>query len=82
MLILGKGLAEWRSAECKAKKQSFLSARENEKMQDAMLDVRIAGGNNAKLSASVLHLHSQKVVSDKENTKVSSVVVTEVQPIN
>lgn len=78
----GKSLAEWRSAECKSKKQSFISARENEKMQDAMLDVRIAGGgggggaiqNHAgnKLSTSTLHLHNQKVVSDKENAKMES----------
>ncbi|XP_054271219.1 uncharacterized protein LOC128991946 [Macrosteles quadrilineatus] len=66
----GKSLAEWRSAECKAKKQSFASARENEKMQDAMLDVRIAGVQSP--TASTLHLHSTKLVSDKENAKLES----------
>lgn len=68
----GKSLGEWRSAESKSKKQSFASARENEKLQDAMLDIRLANPNNTKLSTSTLHLHSQKVVSDKENAKVSS----------
>ncbi|XP_046669260.1 nostrin isoform X2 [Homalodisca vitripennis] len=66
----GKSLAEWRSAECKAKKQSFQSARENERMQDAMLDVRIAGVQSP--TASTLHLHNTKLVSDKENAKMES----------
>ncbi|XP_039280905.1 uncharacterized protein LOC111059427 isoform X2 [Nilaparvata lugens] len=68
----GKSLAEWRSAESKSKKQSFQNARENEKMQDAMLEIRLATPNNTKLSTSTLHLHSQKVVSDKENAKMES----------
>lgn len=34
-------LAEWRTSEAKAKKASHAAARENEKLQDAMLDVRI-----------------------------------------
>lgn len=33
-------LSEWRAAEAKAKKTSHAAARENEKLQDAMLDVR------------------------------------------
>lgn len=33
-------LAEWRTSEAKAKKASHTAARENEKLQDAMLDVR------------------------------------------
>ena len=33
-------LNEWRIAESKAKKTSHTAARENEKLQDAMLDVR------------------------------------------
>lgn len=33
-------LAEWRTAEIKAKKNSHGAARENEKLQDAMLDVK------------------------------------------
>lgn len=66
-------MAEWRSVECKSKKQSFQSARENEKMQDAMLDVRIAGVQSP--TASTLHLHNTKLISDKENTKVSLSIV-------
>ena len=30
----GRVLSEWRSAQAKAKKQCYLSARDNEKMQD------------------------------------------------
>lgn len=33
-------LAEWRVSEAKAKKTSHVAARENEKLQDAMLDIR------------------------------------------
>lgn len=49
----------------KSKKQSFLSARENEKLQDAMLDAR-----NTKNNASSLHLHNQKPLTDKESAKL------------
>lgn len=34
-------LSEWRSSETKAKKTSHTAARDNEKLQDAMLDVRL-----------------------------------------
>lgn len=64
-LFTGKNLQEWRQAETKSKKQSFLCARENEKLQDAMLEVR-----NTKNAASNLHLHHQKQISDKESAKV------------
>lgn len=33
-------LTEWRVSEAKSKKSSHTAARENEKLQDAMLDVR------------------------------------------
>lgn len=46
-------LAEWRTTEAKAKKSSHAAARENEKIQDAMLDVRI------QRSPSVAQLHYQ-----------------------
>nr|CAD7197160.1 unnamed protein product [Timema douglasi] len=65
----GKSLAEWRSAESKSKKQSFMCARENEKLQDAMLDVRLGR------SGSTHHLHhiqNQKTVSEKESVKLES----------
>lgn len=42
-------------------------------MQDAMLDVRIAGVQSP--TASTLHLHNTKLISDKENTKVSLPIV-------
>jgi len=65
----GKSLCEWRSAESKSKKQSFLCARENEKLQDAMLDVRLGR------ASSTTHLHltgtgQQQAGKDKESAKV------------
>ncbi|GLH02880.1 Drebrin-like protein [Gryllus bimaculatus] len=63
-----KSLAEWRTAEAKSKKQSFLSARENEKLQDVSLDVRL-GRNTGSVHA--LH-HNHKQVSDKECAKLES----------
>jgi hypothetical protein len=65
----GKSLSEWRSAESKSKKQSFLCARENEKLQDAMLDVRLGR------ASSTTHLHlvgagQQLAAKDKESAKV------------
>lgn len=35
-----RGLSDWRAAEAKSKKQSHQCARDNEKLQDALLDVR------------------------------------------
>lgn len=37
-------LGEWRASEAKAKKSSHAAARENEKLQDALLDVRWVDG--------------------------------------
>jgi hypothetical protein len=64
-----KSVIEWRSAESKSKKQSFLYARENEKLQDAMLDVRLGR------ASSTTHLHlvgtgQQQAAKDKESAKV------------
>ena len=50
-----KNLAEWRSAEAKAKKMSYQCARENEKAEELALDVRLGRG---------------KQLSDKEISKV------------
>lgn len=65
-------MSEWRAAESKSKKHSFVSARENEKLQDITLDVRLSGGltGSNKLTASSLHLH-QKQGSEKESSKVN-----------
>lgn len=70
-IFTGKSLSEWRAAESKSKKQSFVSARENEKLQDVTLDVRLGGGltGSNKLTASSLHLH-QKQSNEKESSKV------------
>lgn len=35
-----RALADWRTAEAKSKRQSHAAARENEKLQDASLDIR------------------------------------------
>lgn len=37
-----RSLAEWRTNESKSKKNSHTAARENEKLQDATLDIRCA----------------------------------------
>jgi len=67
----GKSLCEWRSAENKSKKHSFLCARENEKLQDAMLDVRLGR------ASSTPHLHltgagQQQTGKDKESAKLEA----------
>ncbi|KAK6622150.1 hypothetical protein RUM44_001957 [Polyplax serrata] len=62
----GKTLTEWRQAECKSKKQSFLCARENEKLQDTMLDTK----NIRNASNLQLHHHNHKYVSEKESAKL------------
>lgn len=64
----GKSLTEWRSAEGKSKKQSFMSARENEKLQDAMLDVRLGRAS----STTHLHLTAQHSGKDKDASKLES----------
>lgn len=55
-------LAEWRCTEAKAKKSSHTAARDNEKVQDALLDVRI------QRSPSVAMLHHQ--VSNGNNNNI------------
>ncbi|XP_067639286.1 nostrin isoform X2 [Eurosta solidaginis] len=55
-------LAEWRISEAKAKKTSHTAARENEKLQDAMLDVRI----QKSPSIAMLHQGPNKLAAEKE----------------
>ncbi|TMW46423.1 hypothetical protein DOY81_008497 [Sarcophaga bullata] len=55
-------LAEWRASEAKSKKSSHAAARENEKLQDAMLDVRI----QKSPSIALLHQTSNKQAAEKE----------------
>ncbi|EAA06999.4 AGAP010676-PA [Anopheles gambiae str. PEST] len=61
-------LAEWRTAEIKAKKNSHGAARENEKLQDAMLDVKL----QRTPSIGLLHKTSEKdvKVSEKDSSKL------------
>ncbi|XP_075158482.1 nostrin isoform X1 [Haematobia irritans] len=55
-------LAEWRVSEAKGKKSSHTAARENEKLQDAMLDVRI----QKSPSIALLHQSVNKQAAEKE----------------
>ncbi|XP_034138839.1 uncharacterized protein LOC117590378 isoform X2 [Drosophila guanche] len=55
-------LSEWRITEAKAKKASHTAARENEKLQDAMLDVRI----QKSPSIAMLHQGPNKISAEKE----------------
>ncbi|KAH8408992.1 hypothetical protein KR009_004911, partial [Drosophila setifemur] len=55
-------LGEWRTSEAKAKKASHTAARENEKLQDAMLDVRI----QKSPSIALLHQGPNKQAAEKE----------------
>lgn len=55
-------LSEWRTSEAKAKKASHTAARENEKLQDAMLDVRI----QKSPSIALLHQGPNKLAAEKE----------------
>lgn len=50
-----KNLHDWRAAESKAKKQGYSNCRENEKIQDMMLEARLGRG---------------KTLTDKETIKV------------
>ncbi|KAI4465241.1 sh3 domain-containing [Holotrichia oblita] len=60
-----RSLGDWRTSEAKSKKHSHTCARENEKLQDAMLENRLSR------SASLIQLaHIHKSSSDKENAKL------------
>ncbi|KAK4879842.1 hypothetical protein RN001_007988 [Aquatica leii] len=62
-----KGLSDWRVAEAKSKKHSHTCARDNEKLQDGFLDVRLP---KATSLIQLAHTHNQKVLSEKENAKL------------
>uniref|UniRef100_A0A1Y1K429 SH3 domain-containing protein n=2 Tax=Photinus pyralis TaxID=7054 RepID=A0A1Y1K429_PHOPY len=62
-----KVLSEWRAAEAKSKKHSHACARDNEKLQDALLDVRLSKTTSL---IQLAHMHNQKVLSEKENAKL------------
>ena len=54
----GRVLAEWRSAQAKAKKQCYMSARDNEKVQDYVY-------SDARLG-------KPRVLTDKETAKLDA----------
>lgn len=71
-------LSEWRNSETKAKKTSHTAARENEKLQDAMLDVRIQQRANS-ITAHTLTLSANakdNTISSSGTTKDSSTAST------
>ncbi|KAE8741430.1 hypothetical protein FOCC_FOCC013030, partial [Frankliniella occidentalis] len=63
-----KSLSEWRQAEAKSKKSSFMCARDNEKLQDAMVEGR------QSTRGSSLHLHHavHNKMSDKDVAKLET----------
>lgn len=63
-------LAEWRAAEMKAKKGSHAAARENEKLQDAMLDVKL----QRSPSLGILHktIDKESKSSEKDSSKLET----------
>lgn len=63
----GRVLAEWRSAQAKAKKQCYLTARDNEKMQDQVFTLNNANGNGGNANG-----QSQRTPTDKETTKLEA----------
>lgn len=62
-----RSLADWRAAEAKSKKQSHVCARDNEKLQDALLDVRLSRSTSL---IQLAHMHNHKAMSDKESAKL------------
>lgn len=69
-------LAEWRTSEAKSKKASHAAARENEKLQDAMLDVRIQRSpsivahhqNNHSTAVSIINNNTNSLGSNKDGS--------------
>lgn len=63
-------LAEWRAAELKAKKGSHHASRENEKLQDAMLDVKL----QRSPSLGILHktIEKESKSSEKDSSKLET----------
>lgn len=63
-----KSLSEWRQAEAKSKKTSFMCARDNEKLQDAMVEGR------QSTRGSSLHLHHavHNKMSEKDAAKLET----------
>lgn len=70
-------LTEWRGAETKGKKNSHAAARENERLQDAMLDARIQRSPSIALlphtnGASTTKQHTEKDTKEKDCAKLDS----------
>ena len=62
----GRVLAEWRSAQAKAKKQCYLTARDNEKVQDQLYTVTGGQVNNRAGQ------QQQRTLTEKEMAKLES----------
>ncbi|XP_001650930.2 uncharacterized protein LOC5566553 [Aedes aegypti] len=63
-------LAEWRAAELKAKKGSHHASRENEKLQDAMLDVKLQRSPSLGLLHKTIEKESKS--SEKDSSKLET----------
>ncbi|XP_038107799.1 nostrin isoform X3 [Culex quinquefasciatus] len=63
-------LAEWRAAELKAKKGSHQAARDNEKLQDAMLDVKLQRSPSLGLLHKTIDKESKS--SEKDSSKLDT----------
>ncbi|XP_018325019.1 uncharacterized protein LOC108736906 isoform X2 [Agrilus planipennis] len=62
-----RALSDWRGAEAKGKKHSHACARDNEKLQDQLLDVRLSRTSSL---IQLTHMHNQKSASEKETAKL------------
>lgn len=63
-----RALTEWRTAEAKSKKQSHAAARENEKLQDATLEI-----SRISRSSSVGHIpHAHSILSTARAERLAS----------
>lgn len=68
-------LTEWRNAETKGKKNSHAAARENERLQDAMLDARIQRSPSIALlphNGASLKQHPEKETKEKDCVKLEN----------
>ncbi|XP_055528809.1 uncharacterized protein LOC129720926 [Wyeomyia smithii] len=63
-------LAEWRATEVKGKKSSHAAARENEKLQDAMLDVKLQ--RSPSLGLLQKSIDKEPKASEKDGSKLDT----------
>lgn len=74
-------MGEWRTSEAKAKKTSHAAARENEKLQDAMLDIRIQRSpsiahHNSTTASSIINNNSNSLSNKDGNGNGAANILT------